>query len=389
MTYDKIRLEILQIVRSWSWISYALSLTFRALVLTARAERNSRRGIPTLERYSMKLAFCGFRHPHINQLYADALAHPDIEIVAACEEDPATRTTLAAHPQIRITHDNLTEMLTMIDCDAVAIGEYYAKRGAVILQALAAGKHVIVDKPVCTSLTELDAIKLELSAHQLKLGCMLDMRDFPQAIGLYKLIRNGTIGEVHAISFGGQHPLKLGTRAAWYFEPGKHGGTINDIAIHAIDALPWITGLAVDKVYAVRTWNAFAPDYPHFHDAAQMMLSLENGCGVLGDVSYFMPNSLGDTLHLYWRMTFWGRKGVIETSTTTDQIMIALDGEDEPRYEPLPAGKSGGYLQAFLDDIAGHPADDALNTTSILNSARIALQTQAAAAEQQPLHRFG
>ncbi|MEZ4683286.1 MAG: hypothetical protein R2932_54665 [Caldilineaceae bacterium] len=60
----------------------------------------------------------------------------------------------------------------------------------------------------------------------------------PQAIGLRNLIRSGLIGEIHAINFGGQHPLMLDTRAAWYFEPGKHGGTINDIAIHAVDAIP-------------------------------------------------------------------------------------------------------------------------------------------------------
>lgn len=337
----------------------------------------------------MKLAFCGFRHPHIHALYTHALAHPQIEIVAACEEDAATRTILATHAEIRITHDHLRTMLADVDCDAVAVGDYYAKRGDVVLQALAAGKHVIVDKPVCTSLSELDAIEAQLAARNLKLGCMLDMRDLPQVIGVRRLIRSGTIGEIHAISFGGQHPLMLGKRAAWYFEPGKHGGTINDIAIHAIDAIPWITGLQFDAIQAARTWNAFAPAYPHFHDAAQLMLSLDNGCGVLGDVSYFMPDSMGYTLHLYWRMTFWGRKGVIETSTTSDQIMVALDGADAPRYEALPAGNPGGYLQAFLDDIAGKSNGDMLTTTSILAGARVALEAQVAARAQQPLRRLG
>jgi len=31
-----------------------------------------------------------------------------------------------------------------------------------------------------------------------------------------------------------------GTRPAWYFEPGMHGGTLNDIAIHALDFIPWV-----------------------------------------------------------------------------------------------------------------------------------------------------
>lgn len=341
----------------------------------------------------MKLAFCGFRHPHIYALYQDALAHPAVEIVAACEEDVATRDALVTHPTIQLTHSNLDTMLESVDCDAVAVGDYYGKRGALILRLLAAGKHVIVDKPVCTSLDELDAIEAALAAHNVKLGCMLDMRDSPQAIGLRTLIRSGLVGEIHAISFGGQHPLLLGKRASWYFEPGKHGGTINDIGIHAVDALPWITGLAFAEIQAARSWNAFAGDYPHFHDAAQLMVSLENGCGVLGDLSYFMPDSMGYILPLYWRMTFWGRKGVVETAMNLDHIMVALDGEAAPRHEPLPPGNPGGYLQAFLDDIAGTAKGSAdpggtLDTAAVLASARVALQIQAAALASHQAHQL-
>ena len=197
-------------------------------------------------------------------------------------------------------------MLRDVDCDVVAIGEYFARRGSAAIHALNEGKHVIVDKPLCTSLDELDEIERIAGETELKVGCMLSMRDHGQTIGARKLIREGAIGEIHAISFGGQHPLMLGKRPGWYFEEGKHGGTINDLAIHAIDCLPWITGLEFETANAARCWNAFAPEYPHFHDGAQMMLTMDNGCGVLGDVSYFMPDKAGYSLPFYWRYTFWG-----------------------------------------------------------------------------------
>lgn len=324
----------------------------------------------------MKLAFIGFRHPHMYLLYQHAQAMPGIEIVAACEEDATTRQALATRGDIQITHTSLAAMLAAVECEAVAVGDYYARRGELVLKLLAHGKHVIVDKPICTSLVELDAIEHRLQKSGLKLGCMLDMRDSAQTIGLRHLIRSGVIGAVHAISFGGQHPLLLGSRPAWYFEVGKHGGTINDIAIHAIDALPWITGLEFSHINAARTWNAFAVDAPHFQDAAQLMLTMNNGCGVLGDVSYFMPDSMGYTLHLYWRLTFWGRKGVLETSSTTDHIMVALNGETAPRYEPLPPGNPAGYLTGFLHDIANTSTAAELTTTAVLKAARQTLQIQ-------------
>ncbi|MCX6048280.1 MAG: Gfo/Idh/MocA family oxidoreductase [Chloroflexi bacterium] len=324
----------------------------------------------------MKLAFVGFRHGHMYAMHQHVQERAGIEVVAACEEDAATRQILAARGDIQITHENLDVMLAEVECEAVAVGDYYARRGELILKLLAQGKHVLVDKPVCTSLAELAAIEQKVQETGLKVGCMLDMRDSPQVIGLRNLIRSGLIGEVHAIAFGGQHPLLLGSRPAWYFEPGKHGGTINDIAIHAVDALPWITGRAFSQIMAARTWNAFATDYPHFNDAAQMMLTLDNGCGILGDVSYFMPDSLGYVLPLYWRMTFWGRKGVLETSTTSDQIMVALNGERAPRQEPLPPGNPAGYLTAFLHDIAGASEGEELTTESILQAARTVLKIQ-------------
>ena len=44
-----------------------------------------------------KIAFAGFRHGHIMSLYDRAGKHQNLEIVAACEEDAATRDALLIH----------------------------------------------------------------------------------------------------------------------------------------------------------------------------------------------------------------------------------------------------------------------------------------------------
>ncbi len=328
---------------------------------------------------NIRLAFAGFRHGHIMDLYRRAQEMPEIEVVAACEEDAAVREHLAAQGRVEITHRNLAAMLSAVECDAVAIGDYFAKRGQLIIQSLKHGKHVISDKPICTRLDELDEIERLAAAKNLCVNCMLDMRDTAPFISARKLIREGVIGEVQAISFGGQHPLLLGARAGWYFEPGKHGGTINDIAVHALDAIPWITGLRFARVEAARCWNALAGDFPHFEDAGQMLLSMENGCGVLGDVSYFAPDSSGYTLPFYWRTTLWGARGVLETSITADAVTLALNGESGVRREPLLPANPGGYLRSFVHDLAGDLAKDELCTAHALRAARLALTIQKAA----------
>jgi len=328
---------------------------------------------------SIRLAVVGFRHGHIFSLLRQAQEMEGIEVVTACEEDPTTRAEVVSKGAVAIDYDDFDQMLATVDCDAVGIGDYFGKRGSLAIRALSAGKHVLSDKPLCASLNELDQIEALCAEKGLKVGCALTLRDSPQFIGVRDLVRQGTIGEIHAISFNGQHPLLLTTRPQWYFEPGKHGGTINDIGVHAMDAIPWITGLSFAVVNAARCWNAFATGFPHFQDAGQMMLTMENGCGVLGDVSYSSPDSGGYSLPFYWRMTFWGRDGVIETYLAAKGTSVLVNGESALRTEPLPAGDPGGYLKAFVNDVNEELGADAPCTASVLRASRVALTIQKAA----------
>ena len=327
---------------------------------------------------ALRFAFSGFRHGHIYSLYKKVAETDGTEVAAACEDDAEARAE-AVEKGVEITHSNLADLLAEVDCDVVAVGDYFVRRGSLEIQALKAGKHVIADKPLCTDLGELEEIERLSGEKDLKVGCMLTMRNRAQTVGARDLIREGAIGEVHAIAFGGQHPLNLGSRAKWYFEPGKHGGTITDIAIHAADCLPWMTGLEFSTVKAARCWNAFAPELPHFEDGAQMMLTMTNGCGVLGDVSYFMPDRGGHSLPFYWRMTFFGRDGILEIATTVNAITLTVEGEAVPR--PPPEVTSGGYFEGFLKDIRGESGAEDLDTAAVIKASRTVLTVQKAADE--------
>jgi predicted dehydrogenase len=326
----------------------------------------------------LRIAFAGFRHGHIFDLYKRARESAELDVVAACETDAATRDKVKADGSASITHSDFARMLDETPCDVVAVGDVYSARAALIEEALKRGKHVLTDKPPCIRLGELDRIETLVKAKNLRLGCMFDSRDLAPFLGLRALIRQGLIGEVHALAIGGQHPLIRGVRPGWYFEDGRHGGTINDIAIHIFDFIPWLTGLDFDRVEAARCWTAFATGSP-MKDAGQFMVTLSNGAGLLGDVSYFLPDSLGYTNPYYWRTTVFGRKGTLETGVNTGAILAGLDGKKQVESLPLPPADPGGYLRAFLDDVRGRARPDAVNTEGVLRAARLALTVQDAA----------
>jgi len=110
----------------------------------------------------VKTAFMGFRHPHIFAAYDyiedNMAAKKGLEIVACCEEDEKTGEELQGQGRIKLTHSNFGRMLEEVDFDLLVVGDYFGKRGRIISRALEAGKHVLSDKPLCTSRRELDRI---------------------------------------------------------------------------------------------------------------------------------------------------------------------------------------------------------------------------------------
>jgi predicted dehydrogenase len=325
----------------------------------------------------MKLAFLGFRHGHIMGLYKAAQTHPELQVVGACEEDDAAAETIRDAGAVTLTHGSFEEILRNVECDAVAVGDYYSRRGEIVLRALEAGKHVISDKPICIRRSELEQIQGLAGRKRRAVGCLLDLRGSGVLRTMRRLIREGAIGEVHTVLFTAQHPLLWGKRPEWYFDKEKHGGTINDIAIHATDAIPWLTGRRFVEVTAARAWNAKLKQAPHFQDAAQLMLRLDNDGGVFGDVSYLAPDGCGYAVPQYWRFTCHGSEGVVEASLTSKQVMLATHNDKAPRTIEHEPDVPNAAVEAFLDEIAGRKAS--LTTRDVLEASRVALMVQEAA----------
>lgn len=327
----------------------------------------------------LKLAIVGIRHQHIFSLLNEASRMKDVEIVAICEENAKTRQVNQEAGLVKVTHSSIDAMLAEVPCDIIGIGDYYGRRGSLAIQALRAGRHVIADKPLCTSLAECDRI-IELSRKSnLKVGCMMGIRWLGAVQLMRKRIADGSIGAVRTISITGQHPLKLKKRPGWYFEPGKHGGTINDIGVHAIDTVQWLTGEKVMEVTGARVWNGKASATPWFKDCAQFMLRLSNDVGVISDVSYLSPEPGSFEVPHYWSITVHGDDGVLECSNREPNVTITTSKSKKPRPLKCPANAEHNYLHDFVDEIKGNIAAGQLTTDYVLRATRTALQVQQAA----------
>lgn len=320
----------------------------------------------------MKILFYGFRHGHISSLYQHIRSSDNFEIADCVEENAEARSAAETTLGASFSGSSYETSLKM-DIDVVAIGKAYGERGAAIIAALEAGKHVIADKPICTRLSELEKIRFLSREKGLSVACMLDLRYLPQSIEAKKILRGGTLGAVRNVSFNGQHYLDYGKRPRWYYEPDAHGGTINDLAIHGIDLVRELTGLEFSGVDAARTWNAYATEEPHFKDCGTFMARLNGGASVLADVSYSAP-SQAFTMPSYWEFRFWCDRGMLTFNYISSTVTVYEDGKSEPQL--IECSECGDYLAELYTGII---SGDRSVTESVLRSTETALEIQASA----------
>lgn len=318
----------------------------------------------------MKIAFAGFRHGHILSLYEAARENRDVEIVGCYEADTEAMRAAKESHGIAFNYSSYDELLSDGQVEVVAIGDYYGIRGEMVIKALLAGKHVICDKPICTRLSELCEIERLSKEKGLVVWCMLDLRFMKTAQRARELIRKGEIGRVLNASFTGQHCLNYGKRPSWYFEDGKHGGTINDIAIHGVDIVRFVTGKNLTRVCYAETKNAFAEKEPAFEDMAHFVTEFED-MTLMADVSYSAPPFEG-TLPTYWHFCFWGTEGMISFNYAEDELHLYKEKESVIKCEPTRID----HLNELKLEISGEEA--LMNTQDVLRSQRQVLTIQEA-----------
>ena len=103
----------------------------------------------------MRILFYGFRHAHIIGLYNKAVENKRVEVVACIEDDTAAREKIEMENGVVFDKEHSYEEWLEQDIDIVALGGTYGDRGPAAIKALNAGKHIILDKPICVKEEEL------------------------------------------------------------------------------------------------------------------------------------------------------------------------------------------------------------------------------------------
>lgn len=147
---------------------------------------------------------------------------------------------------------NYRDLLTKEKVDAVFISTPHYLHFPMAIDAMEAGVHVLVDKPMATSLREADEMIRRARKAGLKLGVNLQGRFDPSVLKIKEAVDSGRLGRI----FYGEATVKW-FRTKEYYDKSpwrgrwatEGGGALINQAIHTVDQLLWIMG-PVDYLWA-------------------------------------------------------------------------------------------------------------------------------------------
>ena len=211
------------------------------------------------------------------------------EIAAVADLDPDRRRELARGTDARrlATAD---ELFVQDDLDAVVVALPTFLHHPMVMAALAAGKHVLCEKPPALNAGETEAMADAAIRRGLVLCFGLQRRALPSAAAAQAAIAQGRLGEIY-------HARAVFTRAwgapkgagNWFRDPARAGGgALLDIGIHVLD-LAWFLMGRPQPVSVLGVTHDRSPHTSPLESAAFGLLRFAGGQSIQLEAAWILP----------------------------------------------------------------------------------------------------
>jgi predicted dehydrogenase len=212
----------------------------------------------------INLGILGLAHGHVGvycEQWRKRFAH-DVTLVSAWDHDQARAASAREKFGVRVDQ-SAADLLARPDVNAVVIGAETSLHADLVEAAAAAGKAIILQKPLCLTMDEADRIVAAVERFGAAFTLAWQMRVDPQNVEMKHLVTAGTLGRVYMVRR--RHGLSThvwpGFENTWHVRPELNRGMWADDASHAIDFLLWLLGEPESVVAEIATLrSASVPD---------------------------------------------------------------------------------------------------------------------------------
>ncbi len=294
--------------------------------------------------------------------HSRASRHVDgLPLVAACDADAERRERFAAEFAPKRVFAGTDELLAEGEVDAVIVCLPNFLHFPVTMAALAAGKHVLCEKPPTLRLAEVETIRDEARRRGLTYAFGRQFRFESGMIAAREAVRSGRLGRVY---FGRGQWLRLrgtpGGVGGWFTDQARSGGgAIIDLGVHSLDAVWYLAGCPRLLSVTAHTGSYF-PGCGDVEDTGFAFLRFEGGLIVSLEIAWSMNfGSDGAEASEWWGLEAAHTRlhGDAATLQISPPMLFRGDGGSLPigprepdRYESLPSPQPAFARQ--LEDFA-------------------------------------
>lgn len=349
----------------------------------------------------LKIAIVGVGWAGTRQAHAAQEIPDQVQVVALVDSDAAFLQEQAAELNIEATYTDYALALAAPEIDAVSICTPHALHSPMAQQAAAAGKHVLVEKPMALTVDEATQMMVAADRH----GVHLYVAENEPYSAMSRFLRDfvstgAAIGELTHVSVAtGFRAENFGYpgRRAWLTDREQGGtGTWMLQGIHTVAQLRYVLAPVAGDVATVYMREHKTPSFQRrdLEGTVAGLLTFESGLHVSllqSSESKLMGNLKGYVLH--------GEGGSLRASPDGGELFTPDTGDngDTPQRLDYPAETISSYAQelaAFAALIAGNVPIHALPTTAASERRSLAVVQAGYESMQsgQPVHlpsRFG
>lgn len=230
-------------------------------------------------------------HGWADHTFAPAVRAAGARLVGAAGSYPEGSKDFAARHEADKAYPNITALVEDDDIDVIWVASPTDQHAAHALLALRAGKHVLVEKPLCADLSDGQKMVDEVATRPSQITAVGFQHRFnPAHARLAHLCREGAFGDLGLVRlhfFAGGDDLPT----PWRRDPDRSGGwAVNDLGTHLLDLCLYILGDAT--VAGAATVGGAVYSAPRFgqevDDLAVLLIQCRDAAGLV-EVSTGVP----------------------------------------------------------------------------------------------------
>ena len=291
---------------------------------------------------SVRIGMMSFAHMHAFSYAVCVNQMPEAVLVGVADDDPERGKKIAEHFRTKFfaSYQALLEQ----DIDAVVVCPENIKHKELTLVAAGAGKHVMCEKPLATTVADARAMIDACNEHNVKLMTAFPCRYSPAMVRLKEAVDGGCIGDILAIK-ATNHGMMPG---GWFIELDKSGGgAVIDHTVHVADLMRWLLRSDPVEVYAEISNLMYHKDYD---DVGQLTITFDNGVFSTLDTSWSRPKS-----YPFWgdvTLDITGTNGVISMDMFAQNIVHYSDESMRVNWLNWGSNTDYGLVKDFVTSVA-------------------------------------